>query len=170
MPEGATSGPCDFAIKAIVAGEFQFPEGAELVSAVYAISASRRLIKPVKIEIQHCAAIKNGQQGGFLAFVRAQCNQKTLPYEFQILNHGTFGPQPDYGIITCDGFSLLGIVIPVNIGNINFRIISMFPCIVPFAEEQPEPAEEQLDDSASSNNDGATSTSSTSHTEPSKEQ
>ena len=34
--------------------ESEFPEGTELVSAVYAISASRRLNKPVILETQHC--------------------------------------------------------------------------------------------------------------------
>ena len=111
VPEGATSGPCDFAIKAIVAGKFQFPEGTELVSAVYAISASRRLIKPVKIEIQHCVAMINEEQAHFLSFVKAQCDQETLPYEFQLLqNDGIFHPHSYFGTIACDGFSLFGIL------------------------------------------------------------
>ena len=108
VPEGATSVPCDFAVKAIVAGQFQFPVEAELVSAVYAISASRRLKKPVKIEIQHCVTIKNEQQGRFLAFVRAQCNQPTLPYKFQLVEAGMFPPHSNFGIIPCDDFSLFG--------------------------------------------------------------
>ena len=32
VPEGAISGPCDIAIKAIVAGQFEFPKGTDLVS------------------------------------------------------------------------------------------------------------------------------------------
>ena len=110
VPEDAISGPCDIAVKAIVAGKFHFPVEAELVSAVYAISASRSLIKPVKVEIQHCVTIRNAQQGCFLSFVKAQCNQKTLPYEFQILENGTFDPQSYYGVIDCDGFSLVGVL------------------------------------------------------------
>ena len=99
VSEGTTSGPCDFAVKAIVAGQFQFPVEAELVSAVYAISASRRLKKPVNIEIQHCVTIRNEQQGRFLFFVRAQCNQSTLPYKFQLLEDGIFPPHSNFGII-----------------------------------------------------------------------
>ena len=110
VPEGAILGPCDVAVKAIVAGKFHFPVEAELVSAVYAISASRRLIKPVKVEIQHCVTIRNEQQGHFISFVKAQCNQDTLPYEFQILENGTFDPQSYYGVIDCDGFSLVAVV------------------------------------------------------------
>ena len=78
VPEGATSDPCDIAIKAIVAGQFEFPEGTDLVSAVYAISVSKRLTKPVMLEIQHCVAITREEQGRFLSFVRAQCNQPQL--------------------------------------------------------------------------------------------
>ena len=43
--EGATSEPCDIAIKAIVAGQFEFPEGTDLISAVYAISVSKQFAR-----------------------------------------------------------------------------------------------------------------------------
>ena len=111
VPEGAISGPCDIAIKSIVAGQFEFPEGTDLVSAVYAISVSKRLTKPVKLDIQHCIAITREEQGRFLSFVRAQCNQPQLPYQFELLdNAGTFPPHSDYGKIACDQFSCLCIV------------------------------------------------------------
>ena len=110
VPENAASGPCDIAVKAIVAGQFEFPDGTELVSAVYAISASRRLHKPVTLEIQHCVAIANEQQGQLLSFVRAQCNQLNLPYLFKLLKEGVFLPGNEYGKISCSGFSLTGIV------------------------------------------------------------
>ena len=110
VPEGATSEPCDIAIKAIVAGQFEFPEGTDLVSAVYAISVSKRLAKPVMLEIQHCVAITREEQGRFLSFVRAQCNQPQLPYQFELLDNGTFPPHSDYGKIACDRFSLIAAV------------------------------------------------------------
>ena len=109
-PEGATSEPCDIAIKAIVAGQFEFPEGTDLVSAVYAISVSKRLAKPVMLEIQHCVAITREEQGRFLSFVRAQCNQPQLPYQFELLDNGTFPPHSDYGKIACDRFSCIATV------------------------------------------------------------
>ena len=52
VPVDATSGPCDIAVKAIVAGQFELPDGTVLVSAVYAVSTSRRLHKPDKIMIR----------------------------------------------------------------------------------------------------------------------
>ena len=110
VPEDATSGPCDIAVKAIVAGQFEFPDGTELVSAVYAISASRRLHKPVILEIQHCVTIANEQQGQLLSFVRAQCDQPNLPYLFKLLKEGVFLPGNDYGKISCSGFSIIAAV------------------------------------------------------------
>ena len=81
----------------------------DLVSAVYAISVSKRLTKPVMLEIQHCVAITREEQGRFLSFVRAQCNQPQLPYQFEPLDNGTFPPHSDYGKIACDRFSLVAI-------------------------------------------------------------
>ena len=110
VPEDATSELCDFAVKAIVAGQFQLPMGFELVSAVYAISASRKLNKSVMLEIQHCVTIANEQQGQLLSFVRAQCNQPTLPYLFETLKEGVFLPGNQYGKISCSGFSIFAAV------------------------------------------------------------
>ena len=111
VPKGATSTPCDIAIKAIVAGQFEFPEGTDLVSAVYAISVSKKLTQPVILEMQHCVAISSEEQGQFLSFVRAKCNQPDLPYLFKVLDGGSFSPQSDYGKIACDRFSILGTIL-----------------------------------------------------------
>ena len=113
IPQNVTAGPCDIAIKAIVAGQFDFPEGTELVSAVYAISTSRRLAKPLALQIQHCVAIAQNDQTKHLSFVRAQCNQPTLPYHFKPLAGGVFSSQSYYGRISCDHFSCLAIVVKV---------------------------------------------------------
>ena len=111
VPKGATSAPCNIAIKAIVAGQFEFPEGTDLVSAVYAISVSKRLIHPVILEMQHCVAISSKEQGQFLSFVRANCKQcEDLPYQFKLFNGGSFPPQSDYGKISCSRFSLVATV------------------------------------------------------------
>ena len=111
VPKGATSTSCDIAIKAIVAGQFEFPEGTDLVSAVYAISVSKKLTQPVILEMQHCVAINDEEQGQFLSFVRAKCNQPDLPYLFKLLKNGEFPPRSDYGKIACDHFSIVGIVL-----------------------------------------------------------
>ena len=114
VPKDATSALCDIAIKAIVAGQFEFPEGTDLVSAVYAISVSKKLTQPVILEMQHCVAISSEEQGQFLSFVRAKCNQPDLPYLFKLLKNGEFPPHSDYGKIACDCFSIVGIVLSGN--------------------------------------------------------
>ena len=108
MPEGATSGPCDFAVKAIIAGQFEFPEDTELVSAVYAISASRRLNKPVMLEIEHCVEIKSERHCDYLSFGIARCNQHPLPYTFE-LEGGMFSPKSSYGAVLRSSFSMIAV-------------------------------------------------------------
>ena len=125
VPKGATSTPCDIAIKAIVAGQFKFPESTNLVSAVYAISVSKKLTQPVILEMQHCVAISSEEQGKFLSFVRAKCNQPDLPYKFKLLKNGEFPPHSDYGKTACDHFSMVGIVL----GNIDCSSQGIFACI-----------------------------------------
>ena len=111
VPKGATSTPCNIAIKAIVAGQFEFPKCTDLVSAVYAISISKKLIRPVTLEMQHCVAISSKEQGRFLSFVRANCKQREdLPYQFKLFDGGSFPPQSDYGKISCIHFSLFATV------------------------------------------------------------
>ena len=111
VPKCATSMPCDIAIKAIVAGQFEFPEGTDLVSALYAISVSTKLTQPVILEMQHCVAISGKEQGRYLSFVRAKCKQPDLPYQFKLLKNGEFPPHSDYGKISCHRFSIIGIVL-----------------------------------------------------------
>ena len=59
-PEGIPppSETCEVAITALAGGEFEFPKGSELVSAIYAITISRPLLKPLTINIQHCVRDK----------------------------------------------------------------------------------------------------------------
>ena len=113
VPEGVTSGPCDIVVKAITAGEFEFPGGTQLASALYAISVSRKLNKPLRLEMQHCVVLKNEQHCHSLQFVRAEFNQPKLPYNFSVLKGGSFdtGINSRYGNIDCEQFSLIiGIV------------------------------------------------------------
>ena len=65
--------------QALVGGKFQFPEGTELVSAVYAVAFAKKLLEPVEMEIQHCVSLENEQQINYLSFVKAPLNQAVLP-------------------------------------------------------------------------------------------
>ena len=75
VPRGAFCRSCDISVEVILTGNFVFPENTELVSAVYAISASNRLIKPVQIEIQHCVTVDKQQLGQSLMFAKLSSMQ-----------------------------------------------------------------------------------------------
>ena len=69
-PKGAVSKDTEVAVTALVSGNFKVPKGTVLVSAVYAISVSKPLLKSLTIELQHCIDLKNTGQTGRLKFVR----------------------------------------------------------------------------------------------------
>ena len=98
------------AITALAGGEFEFPKGSELVSAVYAIFISKPLLKPLTVNIQHCVALETPEQCNSLQFVRAPLNNGIPPYKFKILSGGHFTPESQYGSISCLQFCELGIV------------------------------------------------------------
>ena len=101
----------EVAISALIGGEFQFPEGTELISAVYCISVSKPLFRPVKIEIQHCADLVTQDHTSYLSFVTASLSE--LPYQFQLEEGGQFYRSGQYGsicLIYLSQFSLKAIV------------------------------------------------------------
>ena len=89
----------------LVGGQFQLPEGTELVSAVYGISLSKPLLKPVKLEIQHCLHLVTQDDTNCLSFATAP-NQKSSPlYQFELIEGGQFNTNEQYGSICLQKFS-----------------------------------------------------------------
>ena len=105
IPQGAVqqSDTVEVAITALVGGEFILPEDTELVSAVYAISVSKPLLKPVQLEIQHCVSIEKPAHSNYLSFATAPSDQ--LPYHFQPVEGGIFPIGNQYGSVSLSGFS-----------------------------------------------------------------
>ena len=101
-------------ITALAGGEFEFPKGSELVSAVYAISISKPLQKPLTINIQHCVALETPEQCNYLQFMKAPLNNGILPYQFKPLPGGCFTPRNQYGSISCKEFSLFGLYLELE--------------------------------------------------------
>ena len=99
----------EVAMAALVGGQFQLPDGTELISAVYALSVSKPLLKPVKLEIQHCADLITEDHTSYLSFAAASVNVG-LPYQFQLKEGGQFNPGDQYGNICLSQFSLWAIV------------------------------------------------------------
>ena len=121
----SASETCEVAVKALVGGKFKFPSESQLISAVYAVSFASKVKKPVKVEIQHCALLKNEGQFQYLSFVKAPLRQKVPPFEFTPLKGGEFSLESQYGSITVDHFCLIAILmfkdvivfIPLKITN-----------------------------------------------------
>uniref|UniRef100_A0A1X7TD45 Uncharacterized protein n=1 Tax=Amphimedon queenslandica TaxID=400682 RepID=A0A1X7TD45_AMPQE len=109
--EGAVipSGTIEVAITALVGGEFILPEDSELVSAVYTITVSKPLLKPVLLEIQHCVSIETQPQADYLSFVTASSSDR-CPFKFQSVNEGSFPVGSQYGSILISEFSEWAIV------------------------------------------------------------
>ena len=101
FPQGAISpsDTCEVVVKALVRGKFQFPEGTELVSAVYAVAFAKKLLEPVEMEIQHCVLLTNDEQGKSLSFVSTAKNLRGNPKKFEFVEGGVFYPGKRYASI-----------------------------------------------------------------------
>ena len=110
IPQGAVqqSDTVEVAITALVGGEFILPEDTELVSAVYAISVSKPLLKPVQLEIQHCVSIEKPAHSNYLSFATAPSDRP--PYHFQPVEGGIFSIGNQYGSICLSEFSVWSIL------------------------------------------------------------
>ena len=112
VPQGSLEADeiCDVAFKAIAHGQFQFPENTQLVSGVYAIAMTHKLLRPATVEVEHCVDLETTDQCNYLSFVRAYCTQKDLPYKFEEIEGGDFFPKSSIGKISLTRFSLVGII------------------------------------------------------------
>ena len=110
---------CDIVVSALIGGHFQFPEHTELVSAVYAMSFSKDISQPVRIDIQHCVSLKSEQQQQQLAFVIAPLD-RALPFRFKIIEGGNFPLDSEYGSLNKSDVTsfLIGIVKLNNDGKV----------------------------------------------------
>ena len=101
----------EVAVVALVGGQFQFPPNTVLVSAVYAVSLSKPLLKRLKLEIQHCVDL-TGQPDltQYLKFAIAPVSTPSLPYQFSIVEGGEFSSNSGYGSIQRNKFCLVCIL------------------------------------------------------------
>ena len=104
---------CLVSVKAIVAGLFQFPEGTERVSAVYAISSTQQFHKPVMTELQHCVQLDSSEQGKYMSIAVAQLDPSSTHCHFQ-LSEGTFQPNSYFGTFKENQFFSLATCIIKN--------------------------------------------------------
>ena len=108
IPEGAVPAECRVDIKAGFAGQFNMPDDLQLVSCVYWLSCSQNFMKPVTLEVEHCASIQESSQSSTLQFITAKGSQAELPYQFE-MESGIFAPKSSYGSIQVSPFSFFAI-------------------------------------------------------------
>ena len=112
IPEGAVLTElreCRVDIKAGFTGQFNIPDDLQLVSCVYWLSCPQKFLKPVTLEIEHCASLQDSSKSSSLRFIVAKCSQAELPYQFRVLEKGMFAPRSSYGSIQITQFSIFGI-------------------------------------------------------------
>ena len=101
----------EVAVVALVGGQFQFPPNTVLVSAVYAVSLSKPLLKRLKLEIQHCVDLTGRPDlAQYLKFAIAPVSTPSLPYQFSIVEGGEFSSNGGYGFIEREDFCLVCIL------------------------------------------------------------
>ena len=99
------------AVVALVGGQFQFPPNTVLVSAVYAVSLSKPLLKRLILEIQHCVDLTGRPAlSHHLKFAIAPVSTPSLPYQFSIVEGGEFSSNSWYGSIERKEFCLVCIL------------------------------------------------------------
>ena len=109
----------EVATAALVGGQFKFPENTVLVSAVYAVSVSEPLLKPLRLKMQHCVDLR-GRPGlsQYLKFAIAPIDTPSLPYQFSLVEGGEFTSNSWYGAINRKDFCLvciLGLIMVMTI-------------------------------------------------------
>ena len=98
----------EVAVVALIGGQFQFPPNTVLVSAVYAVSLSKPLLKRLILEIQHCVDLTGRPAlSRHLKFAIAHVSTPSLPYQFSIVDGGEFKPNSWYGSIQRKEFCLV---------------------------------------------------------------
>ena len=107
LPPGIAE--CRINIRVSLSGQFQLPEGSDLLSPVFWISAPCKFTKPVTLEIQHCALTENEAVLSNLSFVLTKCSQKDLPYRFRQVDSGVFTKHSTDGSIELKHFSGISI-------------------------------------------------------------
>ena len=101
--------PSKVVVKALLGGEFQFPKGMELVSALYVIKFDEKLSQSVKLEIQHSVSLTSSKQVKYLSFITAPIDESVPPYKFEYIEGGEFSTDSQYGVIFRSKFCLMGI-------------------------------------------------------------
>ena len=61
----------EMAVSVLIGGSFKFPKENEPISVAYVIYIPNSLLKPVKVDIQHCANVQTQEHINYLSFATA---------------------------------------------------------------------------------------------------
>ena len=111
VPTGAT---ISLAIKSLLSGEFELPDGCQLVSAIYWIKASQPFNKNVILHLHHCGVIKAEEQCSQYKFVAGRCSQPDLPYKLVKRDGGVITQHTHEASISVKQFSFNAVVSDEN--------------------------------------------------------
>ena len=97
----------EMAVTVLIGGLFKFPKESEPISAAYVIYIPNSLLKPVKVDIQHCANVLTQEHINYLSFATAPLQH---PCQFQLEEGGLFSLDHHYGSIYLSNSSIITIV------------------------------------------------------------
>ena len=86
-----------------------FPSNSVLVSEVFEVNTSCRILEPITIRLKHCVKIAEENEVNFLTFVKAENQEGSSPYDFRICEGGSFTVSSQHGTIKSTVFSFFGI-------------------------------------------------------------
>ena len=104
-----------------LSGSVVVPVNMSLVSAIYYIKVSSKLLQPITVELEHCVTILDNNSISGLKFGKAKSEGywSSLPYHFEVLSEGNFTVGKSWSTIKMLEFCLLGIFwcndVPPNI-------------------------------------------------------
>ena len=99
---------CSIRVSAAISGQFQFPDGAELVSGIYSIHSSHSFTRSVTVEIEHFSTTDTPEETEELSFVVNTGDH--LPHQFDSQKGGKFSVKNRFGAIELRHFCKYGIV------------------------------------------------------------
>ena len=111
LPEDAFTSDiteCPIHLEAAISGQFQFPDGAEVVSGVYYIHSPEQFTKMMTIKVEHFSSSSSQKEVDDLCFVSS--NKDQLPYLFSFCEEGIFSIGNQYGAIETKSFGKFAVV------------------------------------------------------------
>ena len=107
-PDSFSESTLHITVGVVTSGSVIIPENMPLVSAIYYVKVSSKLLHPVTVELEHCVTLTESSMTSGLTFGKADTSVSP-PYMFKKISNGTFGVGQSWGTIEMSDFCLLGI-------------------------------------------------------------